>query len=118
MDDALIPVGILGILSALMLMGVPLLYATHYHEVAAGQALLVNKMERVEVFFTRAKELLIEIERRQADALSKLRADTGTVLTVEQLEDRLSARLQQMVEDEVAKRLSTTRSGQAEVEGR
>ncbi|MCA9708565.1 MAG: hypothetical protein KDK70_22135 [Myxococcales bacterium] len=60
---------------------------------------------RVRQLDVEAKEMLIEIERRQADALARLRADTGRELTVEQLEDRLMERLRELVDVAVNERL-------------
>lgn len=48
------------------------------------------------------KDLLIELERRQADALAAFRTDTGRELTDEQLQERLEERLREMIEKQGA----------------
>ena len=50
------------------------------------------------------KELLIRLEEQQANALAKLRASTGTDLSPQKLEERLSDRLREMVDKVLAER--------------
>ncbi|MEM9459785.1 MAG: hypothetical protein AAGF11_36750 [Myxococcota bacterium] len=45
-------IGVIGVFVVLLVLGVPLLYAKLYRKVDQGRALIVNKMSRVEVFFT------------------------------------------------------------------
>ncbi len=45
-------IAVIGIFVVLLVLGVPLLYAKLYRKVDQGRALIVNKMSRVEVFFT------------------------------------------------------------------
>lgn len=62
------------------------------------QELLHEKAQRLAELGLQAKQQLIEIEHQQATALARLRTETGRALTVEQLEDRLTTRLREMVE--------------------
>ncbi|MEM7158096.1 MAG: hypothetical protein AAF799_34965 [Myxococcota bacterium] len=48
----MILVGVVGVFLVLLALGVPLLYAKLYRKIDQGRALIVNKMSRVEVFFT------------------------------------------------------------------
>lgn len=78
-------------------------------EVCAEQQRLVDQSKhesakRLAQLGAEAKMLLTELERQQADALARLRADTGRDLSPEQLEDRLAQRLRAMVEEVVAER--------------
>lgn len=71
-------------------------------ELTTAQAIAVQELHKEQkkhevAMQLEAKELLIELERRQHDALAKLKADTGRELTIEQLEDRLADRLREMV---------------------
>ena len=64
-------------------------------ETAKVQAAHRRRMKELE---TQSKELLVELETRQARALARLRAETGKELTHEQLEDRLFERLRELID--------------------
>lgn len=51
-ESTLIMVGVISVFVVLLVLGVPLLYAKLYRKIDQGRALIVNKMSRVEVFFT------------------------------------------------------------------
>ncbi|MCH9680777.1 MAG: hypothetical protein K0V04_05015 [Deltaproteobacteria bacterium] len=48
----LITIAVIGVFVVLFVLGVPLLYSKLYRKIDQGRALIVNKMSRVEVFFT------------------------------------------------------------------
>ena len=62
---------------------------------------------RMKELETQSKELLLELESRQASALARLRKETGKELTQEQLEDRLLERLRELVNTAVEERLTS-----------
>jgi uncharacterized membrane protein YqiK len=57
-----------------------------------------------------ARQLAIELERQDADMLQKLRQDTGSALTREQLDDRLLETLRALVDTAVRARLGALKS--------
>jgi len=61
---------------------------------------------RMKELETESKELLVELESRQASALLRLQKTAGAELTKEQLEDRLLERLRELVETAVEARLA------------
>lgn len=67
------------------------------------QAAHNRRMKELE---TQSKELLLELESRQASALARLRKDTGAELTQEQLEERLLERVRELVNTAVEARLA------------
>ncbi|MGH1343141.1 MAG: SPFH domain-containing protein [Nannocystales bacterium] len=71
-------------------------------EATEAQAAHHRRMKELE---TESKELLIELESRQASALLRLRKTAGNELTKEQLDDRLLDRLRELVDAAVEARL-------------
>lgn len=51
-ESTLLMAGVIGVFVVLLVLGVPLLYAKLYRKVDQGRALIVNKMSKVEVYFT------------------------------------------------------------------
>lgn len=51
-ESMLLMSGVIGVFVVLLVLGVPLLYSKLYRKVDQGRALIVNKMSKVEVYFT------------------------------------------------------------------